>query len=129
MSDYLDDLRNTYRELAECCLHQPAWSPDDVAVVLAAVWDGDTSAGWERGPKQSTESTAYTVVRLKDGRYGLLADSEDLTGHGCQCDSSALAYGSLDELLRMGIPEAEACALILEAVPAAAGDTPEANGR
>jgi hypothetical protein len=100
-----EGLRETYAGLLACCLHDPQWAPDDVAEPLCTVWDGDEGGGWKPGAKQGTESVAYAVVRLKDGRYGLLADWEDYTGHGCQCSSSTSAYGSLDELLNMGIPE------------------------
>jgi hypothetical protein len=97
-----EELRETYAGLLACCLHDLQWSPDDVAEPLCTVWQGDGSGGWQPDAKQSTESSAYVVVKLKDGRYGLLEDSEDYTGHGCQCGSSTAVYGSLDELLRDG---------------------------
>lgn len=110
-----EELRDTYAGLLACCLHDPQWSPDDVVEPLCTVWQGDGSGGWQPGAKQSTESSAYVVVKLKDGRYGLLEDSEDYTGHGCQCGSSTAVYGSLDDLLRMGIPEDEARTAIQQA--------------
>ena len=120
MTITMDELRATYASLSDCCLHEPQWSPDDVAEVLAVAWTGDESGGWRRGEKQSTESLSYTVVRLTDGRFGLLADSEDYTGHGCQCDSSTSIYGSFDEVLRMGIVEDEPRVLIAQIVAEAA---------
>ena len=106
MTITIEDLRSTYDSLAACCLHDPQWSPDDVTEVVAMVWEGDDTGGmWKPGEKTCSESESYTVVRLKDGRYGLLAEGEDYTGHGCQCSSSTAVYGSLDELLTMGVPE------------------------
>jgi hypothetical protein len=116
MTITVDELRSTFASLTECCLHDPQWSPDDVAEVLAVVWEGDESGGWQRGEKQATESQAYTVVRLSDGRYGLLADSEDYTGHGCQCDSATSTFASYDDVLRLGIVEDEARTLIAQIV-------------
>lgn len=116
MSVSTEDLREVYDGLAACCLHERLWSPDDVAEVLAMVWCGDESGGWQEGTKQSTESTAYTAVKLADGRFGLLSDSEDYTGHGCQCTSSTAVYGSLDELLAMGVPEDDARQAITTAI-------------
>ena len=105
-----------FGQLQDCCLHQPAWTPAGVAEVLCSVQNPDYE-NWEdsivpESPggdwKDGADSSSYTVVRLHDGRYGLLAESEDYTGHGCQCDAAASIYGSLDELLKMGIPEQDA---------------------
>lgn len=106
MSMTIDGLRLAYDSLAACCLHDPVWSPDDVAEVLCLVWSGDDSGGdWKPGEKTCTESQSYAVVRLSDGRYGLLAEGEDYTGHGCQCDSATTIHATLDELLSMGVVE------------------------
>lgn len=116
MSTKIDDLRSTYESLASCCLHEPQWSPDDVADVLCAVWRGeDTGEQWKPGEKTCTESQSYTVVKLADGRYGLMEESEDYTGHGCQCGSTTAVYATLDELITMGIPEPEAQQAIMHA--------------
>lgn len=115
------DLESAFVSLAACCLHDPLWTPADVESVLGSAWRGDESGGWQRGgygDKDAAESQSVTVVRLKDGRFGLLDESEDYTGHGCQCGASATAYASLPELQRMGVPEyggareaiAQACA-------------------
>ena len=106
-----------FGQLQNCCLHDPAWTPVDVAEVLYSIQQADYEGGWKdstvpespRGDwKDGADSSSYTVVRLHDGRYGLLAESEDYTGHGCRCDAAASIYGSLDELLKMGIPEQDA---------------------
>lgn len=102
-----------FGSLQNCCLHTPVWTPVDVAEVLASVWNGDESGGWRdcKAPaeygnwKDGSDSTSYTVVRLKDGRFGLLSESEDYTGHGCQCSAATNTYESLDDLLRLGVEE------------------------
>jgi hypothetical protein len=107
-------LETMFGQLQGCCLHSPVWTPVDVEKVLCSVWQGDESGGWTDSAipeepygnwKTSTESGSYTVVRLKDGRLGLLSESEDYTGHGCQCSAATNAYDSLDDLLRLGIEE------------------------
>lgn len=108
-----NDVEQMFGYLQGCCLHAPVWTPVDITEVLCSVWNGDGSGGWtdsgvpgEYGSwKDSTESSSYTVVRLKDGRYGLLSESEDYTGHGCQCDAATNVYDSLDDLLRLGVEE------------------------
>lgn len=107
------DLKVMFGSLQGCCLHNPVWTPVDAAEVLCSVWNGDGSGGWadckvpaEYGNwKDYSDSTSYTVARLKDGRYGLLSESEDYTGHGCQCSAATNVYASVDELLRLGIEE------------------------
>lgn len=116
MSITIEDLRATYESLKGCCLHDLQWAPDDVTEALCTVWIGeDTGSEWQAGEKTCNDSSSYTVVRLADGRHGLLEESEDYTGHGCQCGSSTAVYGSLDELLRMGIPEDDARTAIQQA--------------
>lgn len=116
MSITINDLRGTYESLADCCLHNPVWSPDDVTAVLCTIWTGeDTGEQWKPGEKTCTDSASYTVVKLSGERYGLLAEGEDYTGHGCQCNSATSVYGSLDDLLAMGVPEPEAQQAIREA--------------
>lgn len=110
-------LERMFRYLDGCCLHQPVWTPVDVDQVLCSVWNGDYDGGWQdcKPPaaryeawKGSSDSTSYTVVRLKDGRYGLLSESEDYTGHGCQCTSATDIYTSVADLLRYGVEEYQA---------------------
>lgn len=110
----LKHLETMFRSLQSCCLHQPPWTPVDAETVLCSVqnqygdsWKDSTPPGTDDYPswKDGTDSASYTVARLRDGRYGLLAESEDYTGHGCQCQASAAVYDGLDELLRMGVDD------------------------
>jgi hypothetical protein len=103
-----------FGQLQGCCLHTPVWTPVDVAEVLCSVQKTDGYGDWKDSAafdgtygswKDGTDSSSYTVVRLKDGRLGLLSESEDFTGHGCQCSAATNAYGSLDDLLRLGVEE------------------------
>jgi len=126
-----------FGQLSDCCLHNPSWTPADVAEVLCSVWEGDESGGWQdcNAPdgqwgnwKGGTESSSRTVVRLKDGTLGLLAESEDYTGHGCQCSAAVSTYASLGDLLRFGVEEyrSEARDLIAQRIAARAATTERA---
>jgi len=109
----LEELRGEYESLAACCMHDRPWSPDDVAEVLCWVWRGDGGT-WRDGPKDETESEGIIAVKLADGRYGLLTESEDYTGHGCQCNSATGVYASAGDMLRFGVPDEGAAGAIRE---------------
>ena len=75
-------LEVVFGQLQDCCLHNPAWTPADVADVPCSVWNGDESGGWaDCQPvtksydnwKRGTESSSYTVARLKDGQSRCVA--------------------------------------------------------
>jgi hypothetical protein len=126
-----------FTQLLDCCLHDPPWTPGDVEQVLCSVWCGDESGGWKdceppEGTyyswKDGTESSSYTVVRLRDGTLGLLAESEDYTGHGCQCSAAVSTYSSLADLQRFGVEGGEARDLIARRCMASMG-TPELRER
>ena len=93
----MSDLSEMFADLRSCCLHDPQWLPEDVDEELA--WIGDRQTG--------PESTAIVIVRLKTRstrlpylfEYGLLTESEDYTGHGCQCDSMTVKEDGLAKLL------------------------------
>jgi hypothetical protein len=105
-------LETMFGSLQDCCLHSPVWTPVDVDKVLCSVHDADGEWRDSTPPadrwgawKTGTESTSYTVVRLKDGRFGLLSESEDYTGHGCQCTAATNVYDSVNDLVRLGVEE------------------------
>jgi hypothetical protein len=88
------DLEGLFEDLENCCLHQPQWRPGDVHKVLR--WHGERSA--------AGDSFSVIIVRLKGnieepGGYGLLTQSSDYTGHGCQCDSMTVREPGLAALL------------------------------
>ena len=98
------DLESAFSDLARCCLHSPAWTPVDVDQVLCSACR--SYPGWRDSETYDiggSDSESETVVRLKDGRYGLLSESSDYTGHGCQCGASATAFATADELLKLGV--------------------------
>ena len=121
-----EELDGAFTSLLGCCLHSPVWVPADVDRVLCCV-QGDQSgwarsAGWTASDSiGDTDSQSYTVVRLKNSTFGLLAESSDTTGHGCQCNAATIAYDSIGDLLQLGIVEDGARDLIrnLLAVPGA----------
>ena len=108
----LKNLERIFDSLQGCCLHQAVWLPRDATMILCSIYTND-NGDWEDSLdygaygnwKDGTESSSYTIARLRSGKLGLLAEWEDYTGHGCQCDSSTSIYDNLTELLRYGIPE------------------------
>lgn len=98
------DLESAFGDLSRCCLHSPAWTPVDVDRVLCSV--ARSYPEWRAAETYDiggSDSESETVVRLKDGRYGLLSESSDYTGHGCGCGASAAAYATVNELLKLGV--------------------------
>jgi hypothetical protein len=100
----VNDLTELFSDLLGCCLHEAQWTPGDVQKILVALWDGTEGwppRGWQplTDVKGSTDSESVYVAALKDGTFGLLYESEDYTGHGCQCHSFTGRYASLDDLL------------------------------
>jgi hypothetical protein len=90
----MSDLSEMFEVLERCCLHEPQWRPGDVDREIA--WIGDRENG--------SESSSIVIVQLKctfpdKPFYGLLTQSEDYTGHGCQCDSMTAREPSLASLL------------------------------
>lgn len=87
-----------------------AFSIADV-VEACCRWKGEGSGGdgsdWSDGPKPCTDSQSYAVCKLRDGRYGVLLESEDYTGHGCQCSGSASVHDTLDDAIRFGLGQSE----------------------
>lgn len=92
----VSDLTEMFSALEGCCLHKPQWRPDDV--LREITWHGDRQTG--------CESSSIVIVRLKPqpgqqwpGDFGLLTQSEDYTGHGCQCNSMTVREPTLAKLL------------------------------
>ena len=85
----MSDLEEMFSVLRGCCLHDPQWLPENVARVVT--WVGDRQNG--------SDSSSIVIVQLKDRAYGLLVQSEDYTGHGCQCSSMTVKAAGLGDLL------------------------------
>ncbi len=90
----LDDLKQMFEDVERCCLHDPVWRPDDVDTIVK--WYGDHETG--------SESSSQVLVRLKNKdrwsrEWGYFEQSEDYTGHGCQCGSYTARDSRLGGLL------------------------------
>jgi hypothetical protein len=109
------DLEAAFSRLSECCLHSPAWIPGgDADRVLCSVSLSDPYSGsrvWEDAGAHdigSSDGRTVTVVQLIGGRFGLLSESSDYTGHGCVCSAFTGVYGTVDELLQFGVDDESA---------------------
>ena len=57
------------------------------------------SGGW--GPEHS----ATVLFRLLDGRYGVINESEDTSGHGCECNGDVSYFDDLETAIMLGLDE------------------------
>jgi hypothetical protein len=91
------DLSEILGRVEGCCLHDAQWTRDEVDHVVAILDSDDGDYG---------ETNSITIVALKPlgddspgGSYGLLTESSDTTGHGCQCDAMTAREPTLRALL------------------------------
>lgn len=76
--------------------------PDDNTVTITGAWT-DYGSGWD--------NESFAIGLLSDGRYLVVMESEDSSGHGCRCSGSSSVHPTLDEALRLGLePEQRAVA-------------------
>jgi hypothetical protein len=68
----VEELREAFESLSRCCLSSEVDGFDPVRVVA----HGGDEGGY--GP----EGSGLAIFENSDGRYGVLEDSEDSTGHG-----------------------------------------------
>jgi hypothetical protein len=68
----VEELRKAFGSLSRCCLFSEVDGFDPVRVVA----HGGDEGGY--GP----EGSGLAIFENSDGRYGVLEDSEDSTGHG-----------------------------------------------
>lgn len=109
------DLYDRFTYLENCCLHDPKWLPIDVEKVLAYAYTSYDYSTWQLADDPEgycPDGTQVYIVSLKDGRYGLLEESEDYTGHGCQCNSFTEVYDSMALLLKNGLVSEELRVLV-----------------
>lgn len=87
LADFCENLNSLNR----CCLrHGSVQDPQDVARVIK--WSGPSS-----------DSTEYGIFQLKTGAFGVLVESSDYTGHGCQCNSDVSIHDTLEDAIRLGL--------------------------
>lgn len=85
----MSDLSDLFYEVRDCCMHDPQWLPEDVDREIS--WTGDRESG--------RDTSSIVIVALKNGFFGLFAQSEDYSGHGCVCNSMAVSEPSLGRLM------------------------------
>lgn len=69
-TNLVDDLRTDFDSLAGCCLSGERECFDPVRVM----------AHWSSGP--DTDRSGAVIFENADGRFGVIEDGEDYTGHG-----------------------------------------------
>lgn len=72
------------------------FEPSDVAEVLKAACH--SPEGWG-------SIDLAIVVKLNDGRWGVIAGWADTTGWGCQCGGEVTAFPTEDEMVRFGLTD------------------------
>ena len=78
--------------LEGCCLNHPVnYATDQIKIV--EVWCKSENAGPSGGG----------IFLLADGRWGALEESQNYTGHGCQCCSNVVFYDTREEAIRLGL--------------------------
>jgi hypothetical protein len=85
--------------IASCGHEDGMPSVDEIAFV--------TDAYDSNGADGGTERDGCFVALLKDGRWLAAWDSEDYTGHGCQCSGGGAFFSTREEALRLGIGDYE----------------------
>jgi hypothetical protein len=100
-------LQDYFEYLLTCCLHDPQWTPDEVASIVGWYSNEGLSSRWIAGESEGgSEVEVLVIVRLKDGSWGVLESSEDYTGHGCQCGSRTSRHDTWEDLRLNGIDQA-----------------------
>lgn len=97
----IEDLATDIEYLTTCCMGHVMFTGDDIAEILL---NGQRTHGTDGyGPIYygiiDTDCDTFVIVRLKNGKFGLLTASADYTGHGCQCGSMTLVKDTLPEIL------------------------------
>src|SRR3990172_3380469 len=65
------------------------------------LWAHYDEEGW--GPEHSMGA----LVALAGGSFAVVYESEDTTGHGCQCSGDIGFYQTLDDALRLGVQSSD----------------------
>lgn len=96
------DLKDFIDSCQKCCMHAPIWTSSDILWALLWRWK-DNGNSWADGPKIGTDSESFAICILKDGSFGVFEESEDYTGHGCQCSSSTSQWATIKEVIALGL--------------------------
>ena len=88
----VEALKNYLRSLERCCLkHRQNYAIDEIVSVEA--WIESENDGPAGGALFNTAS----------GKFGAMEESQDYTGHGCQCSSQLEIFETREEAIRLGL--------------------------
>lgn len=74
-------------------------SRDDAKRLLAS----QAIYAWFYEGDYGPEHSAVALVQASNGEYGVFNESEDSTGHGCQCNADVAWFSTLDEAIEKGL--------------------------
>ena len=83
---------------AQGCNYHPLTEPypDDKTETIVGGWT-DYGEGWD--------NESFAIGKLEDGRYLVVMESEDSSGHGCQCSGSSSVHATFEEAMRLGLSQ------------------------
>jgi len=59
--------------------------------------------GWGQNCESWCDTESFAVAKLQDGRFLVVWENADSSGHGCQCDGGAGVYSTLKDAVRLGL--------------------------
>lgn len=90
--------------LASCCLKDKL--PFELDQVDDAVFACEVcSCGTTDDCGSYCDRTGVAMARLADGRFAVVLDDQDTSGHGCQCGASATVHATLEDALAFGLTD------------------------
>lgn len=88
----LKDFKEYMKFLESCCLQHPEnYNVDEI--VSVDEWTISENDGPSGG----------AIFKFKDGTWGAMEESQDYTGHGCQCNSSFAIFDNKKDAIRLGL--------------------------
>jgi hypothetical protein len=101
-------IQEVYEQAASCSEHVVPLSAAEISTA-ETLWAAGSCSCYPPTPMNQTcggycDTASFAIGRLADGRYVLIVESSDTTGHGCQCSGAVYiretAAGVLMELDR-----------------------------
>lgn len=85
------------------CGDHPLQIPLPVGIkTIYSFWRGD--GGYETEQGDSWDNESFAIGEL-GGRFYVVQEWSDSSGHGCRCDGTITEWASLEEAIRLGIGE------------------------